>query len=34
MDGKYEPTVLERAKNELRSMDDPSIESLMMNEAY
>ena len=34
IDGKYEPTALERAKNELRSMDDPSIESLMINEAY
>jgi hypothetical protein len=34
MEGNYEPSVLERAKNELRDMDDPSLELLMKNDAY
>ncbi len=28
-DGKYEPTLLERAKDDLRCMDEPSLETLM-----
>jgi len=34
MEVNYEPSVLERAKNELRDMDDPSLEILMKNEAF
>jgi hypothetical protein len=34
MEGNYEPTALERAKNELRDMEEPSLDILMKNEAF
>jgi hypothetical protein len=33
-EGKYTPSLLERAKDELRCMNEPCLESLMQDEVY